>query len=267
MQKINLNSKETHFGNFIPVSLIQTGIIAAIICAVLTFLSLIVLKIKSVALIFFLLMLVYFAFSVYSEFCRIAFSFKKGDCMGKFHQFLVDHFMWDGKGTCLDIGCGLGALTIRNALTYPDGEFIGIDIWKAGWNYGKDICDANAKYLGVDGRISFLKGNATKLDFSEDTFDAVTSNYLLKDIKSETEKTAIIQEAFRVLKTGGFFAFQDVFGKKTTFGTLEDFIKKLEDDGITEIHYIRNVENEIDIPGFLKTPWVIRNTGLIYGIK
>jgi hypothetical protein len=43
-------------------------------------------------------------------------------------------------------------------------------------SFSKSLCESNAKAEGVS-RISFQQGDATHLDFPDETFDAVVSNY------------------------------------------------------------------------------------------
>ena len=42
----------------------------------------------------------------------------------------------------------------------------------------------------------------------------------------------------------------------------------LKEEGISEVHYIGNLEKKLDfIPGFVTTPWMISGMGIIYGKK
>ena len=45
------------------------------------------------------------------------------------------------------------------------------------------------------------------------------------------------------------------------------WLKELKAEGITEVHYIGNVEKEEFIPDFVTAPWMIKGVGLIYGKK
>lgn len=47
-----------------------------------------------------------------------------------------------------------------------------------------------------------------------------------------------------------------------------EFVKELKAEGITEVHYIGNLEKKLDfIPGYVKTPWMISGVGILYGRK
>ena len=198
--------------------------------------------------------------------------------MGDVHQFLVDHFPWqesrkeqgvtDGSGLILDIGCGAAALTNRVAKTYPNTKMISMDYWGSEWSYAKEQCEKNAKLEGVGDRIVFQKGDAAKLDFDDGVFDGAVSNFVFHEVRSAKDKRDVVREALRVIKQGGAFAFQDMFGQKQVYGDMEEFLELLQREQLVrEIHYIKNIEREIPIPSFATAPWMIKNAGLIYGIR
>lgn len=75
----------------------------------------------------------------------------------------------------------------------------------------------------------------------------------------------MINEAFRVLKPGGIFAFEDIFFSKKHYKDIEDFVQKLSCN-VTEIHFV-DTRHRAFVPAFLRTPMVLGEMGLIYGIK
>ena len=149
-----------------------------------------------------------------------------------------------GKG--LDVGCGSGALAIACAKRYPNASFIGIDRWgKEYASFNKPLCERNAKAEGVK-NVTFAKGDACKLDFPDETFDAVTSNYVYHNIPSN-DRQAILLETLRVLKKGGTFAIHDIFSK-SRYGDMQAFVKKLKDMGYEKVELI-------DSTGRFMTKW------------
>ncbi len=79
---------------------------------------------------------------------------------------------------------------------------VGIDRWgKEYASFSKSLCESNAGAEGVV-NISFGQGDATKLGFDDETFDAVTSNYVYHNIPSR-DRQAILLETMRTLKKGG----------------------------------------------------------------
>ena len=138
-----------------------------------------------------------------------------------------------GKG--LDVGCGSGALTIACAKRNPRAVFTGIDRWgKEYASFSKVLCESNALAEGV-ANTEFRKGDATKLDFPDETFDAVTSNYVYHNIP--VDKQGLLRETLRVLKKGGTFAIHDIMSRGR-YGDMEKFVKELLDEGYEEVKLI-----------------------------
>ena len=84
--------------------------------------------------------------------------------------------------------------------------------------------------------VRFQKGDATHLDFQDETFDAVTSNYVYHNIPSKNRQELIL-ETLRTLKKGGSFAIHDIFSV-SKYGDMQAFFKKLKDMGYQEVNLI-----------------------------
>ena len=139
-----------------------------------------------------------------------------------------------GKG--LDVGCGSGALIIACAKRNLNTSFVGIDCWgKEYASFNKPLCENNAKAEGVT-NVTFLQGDACSLDFADETFDAVMSNYVYHNIPSN-DRQSILLETLRVLKKGGTFALHDIFSK-SKYGDMQEFVKKLKDMGYEKVELI-----------------------------
>ena len=138
-------------------------------------------------------------------------------------------------GKILDVGCGSGALSIAVAKRNPKAEVIGIDRWgKEYASFSRSLCEKNAKAEGVS-NVSFRQGDAIHLDFADETFDAVTSNYVYHNIPGDRQ--AYLLETLRTLKKGGTFALHDIFSK-AKYGDMQSFVKKLEDMGYRKVELI-----------------------------
>ncbi len=139
-------------------------------------------------------------------------------------------------GVGLDVGCGSGALTIACAKRNPQGRFIGVDRWgKEYASYNKPLCEANAKAEGV-GNTEFRQGDALKLDFPDESFDAVTSNYVYHNILGH-DRQKILLETLRVLKKGGTFALHDIFSQ-SKYGDMAAFVSLLRRMGYEKFELI-----------------------------
>ena len=139
-----------------------------------------------------------------------------------------------GKG--LDVGCGSGALAIACAKRNPNAGFIGIDRWgKEYASFSRPRCEQNAKAEKLK-NVTFRRGDATALEFPDESFDAVVSNYVYHNIPTN-DRQAVLLETLRVLKKGGTFALHDIFSKNK-YGDMQPFVQKLRDMGYEKVELI-----------------------------
>lgn len=137
-------------------------------------------------------------------------------------------------GTGLDVGCGSGALTIASAKRNPKATMVGCDIWSGAYKtvFTKKRCEDNAKAEGVT-NVRFEEGNAIRLPFKDESFDAVTSNYVYHNISGH-DKQELLLETLRVLKKGGTFAIHDLMSP-ARYGDMNAFVRKLKAEGYENI--------------------------------
>ena len=91
------------------------------------------------------------------------------------------------------------------------------------------------------------QGDARHLDFPDETFDAVTSNYVYHNITG-ADKQALLRESLRVLKRGGVFAIHDLM-EPSRYGDMDEFLRKLREDGFQEAQLLPTAD------GSFMTPW------------
>ena len=140
-------------------------------------------------------------------------------------------------GVGLDVGCGSGALTIACAKRNPQGSMVGIDRWGPEYaSFSKELCEKNAQAEGIS-NVSFRKGDACNLDFADESFDVVTSNYVYHNITGKN-KQELLRETLRVLKKGGTFAIHDMM-EPARYGNMETFVKELKAEGYEEVKLIK----------------------------
>ncbi len=137
-------------------------------------------------------------------------------------------------GTGLDVGCGSGALTIACAKRNPGAAMVGCDIWSGTYKavFSKKRCEDNARAEGVS-NVRFEEGNAIRLPFPDESFDAVTSNYVYHNIAGQ-DKQKLLLETLRVLKKGGTFAIHDLMGPER-YGDMSAFVRGLKEKGYEEV--------------------------------
>jgi len=105
---------------------------------------------------------------------------------------------------CVDLGSGRGTDVLRMA------ESVG----ETGFAYGIDISDGmlqkarkNAEKFGAT-NVSFIRCELEKLELPDKTADLVISNCTLNHA---SDKQAVWNEIFRILKKGGRFVVSDIY--------------------------------------------------------
>ena len=195
-------------------------------------------------------------------------------------------------GKCLDVGCGSGALAIAVAKRNPQAQVVGIDRWgKEYASFNKKLCEGNARAEGVK-NTSFRQGDATHLDFPDETFDAVVSNYVyhnipgkaaltlgqscssskswngtarIKDSRRATARQKYLLETLRTLKKGGTFALHDIFSK-SKYGDMQAFVSQLKDMGYRKVELIDTTDGKY-MTRFEAGWMALSGSALLTGIK
>jgi ubiquinone/menaquinone biosynthesis C-methylase UbiE len=83
--------------------------------------------------------------------------------------------------------------------------------------------------------VSFQRGDATHLEFRNESFDAVVSNYVYHNIPGDRQ--AYLLETLRVLKKGGTFAIHDIFSR-AKYGDMQAFVRKLKEMDYEDVRLI-----------------------------
>ena len=176
-----------------------------------------------------------------------------------------DNVVIPENGVGLDVGCGSGALTIACAKKNPKASMVGLDRWgKEYASFNKPLCEKNARIEGVGERTRFLQGDACKLDFPDESFDAVTSNYCYHNIPSR-DRQDIILETLRVLKKGGVFVIHDEF-TRSKYGNTDLLLQKLREMGYEKVELL-DTSDGLFMTRKESLPLGLAGSGLLVGIK
>jgi SAM-dependent methyltransferase len=109
--------------------------------------------------------------------------------------------------TVLDRGSGAGADVLISARRVgPGGRAIGLDMT----DEMLELARANAAKAGVE-NVEFIKGYIEDIPLTDGAVDVVISNCV---INLAGDKTKVLGEAARVLRTGGRFAVSDVIADR-----------------------------------------------------
>jgi demethylmenaquinone methyltransferase/2-methoxy-6-polyprenyl-1,4-benzoquinol methylase len=103
------------------------------------------------------------------------------------------------RGTALDVGAGTADLALLVAPRMgANGRVVASDLNHAMLVEGLKKIDRR----GLARRITCLQANAERLGFADDTFDAVTTGFCMRNVGNLAQA---LEEIFRVLKPGGRF--------------------------------------------------------------
>jgi ubiquinone/menaquinone biosynthesis C-methylase UbiE len=196
----------------------------------------------------------------------VMFSQKGGKFQEKVYNLIIQSLGTAVEGQILDVGSGNGVLAVKLAQQLDEAEVTGVDFWGKDWEYSKAVCDQNAQAVGVEHRVHFQKGDAACLEFASETFDGVTSNLTFHEVRSVEDKREVLQEALRVVKPGGRFAFVDYFYNTQFYGNAAAFETYLVGLKLSEWTY-KPLHELIAIPMLLKHPKILGKVGMIYGRK
>ena len=247
MKQVNFmddDKTKADYKNWVPASLLKNVIFVSLIAFILFIVfgvSALVFSgrirlICSLILGFATLILIFFA--IWMRFLYRAFDYNGKRKLAKIIiEGTADYVKIPDAGLGLDVGCGSGALTIACAKKNPKATMVGCDIWEGSYKseFSKELCKNNAKLEGVE-NVRFEEGNAVSLPFEDESFDAVTSNYVYHNI-TRKNKQKLLLETLRVLKKGGVFVIHDLMNK-SRYGDMNKFIEKLEKDGYEDVRLI-----------------------------
>ena len=105
--------------------------------------------------------------------------------------------------TVLDIATGTGDFAILSAQMLQPRQLVGADISEGMMEIGRK----KVKELGLDGVITFAKEDCEQLSFADDTFDAVTAAFGIRNF-AHLDKG--LREMCRVLRPGGHLSIVEL---------------------------------------------------------
>lgn len=106
----------------------------------------------------------------------------------------------------LDVGCGLAAPAIRMAERYGC-RITGVNISREQVRQGNELVSG----LGLADRVIVQHGDARRLRFADESFDAIVCLEAAGDIcVTESDKSRLVGDLYRVLRPGGHIGFSDL---------------------------------------------------------
>src|SRR5438309_11949330 len=125
---------------------------------------------------------------------------------------LLDRLNLRGDERILDLGCGRGAVLLLAAQHLTTGRAVGVDLWRRVDQSGNspEATRRNALAEGVADRVELHTADMTALPFEAHSFDVIVSNFAIHNISGRAGREKAIDEAVRVMRTGGWLLIADV---------------------------------------------------------
>ena len=160
----------------------------------------------------------------------------------------VNHSEAKSNEVCVDLGSGRGTDVIRLA------EIVGSE----GYVYGIDISEGmikksvdTSKRLGIS-NVEFIHSTLEKINLKSNRADLVISNCT---INHSSDKQAVWNEIFRILKPGGRFTISDIYSIKRILMNIKTIPLPLRNAG-------QDLLQEMNIWNMFKTQDSLRSTFL-----
>ena len=122
---------------------------------------------------------------------------------GRWRRAMLDRVAPGRPGSVLDVASGTAGVAIALARR-TTANVVGVDLTEAMLAQGR----VNVTAGGLTDRIGLVVGQAERLPFPDDAFDALTFTYLLRYVD---DPAATLRELARVVKPGGVMASLDFF--------------------------------------------------------
>jgi len=97
----------------------------------------------------------------------------------------------------MDIGCGVGG-PLRNIAKFSEAKIVGLNNNEYQISRGKRI----ASQSGLEGQVSFLKGDFMNIPVEANSFDAA---YAIEATCHAPDRVGVYSQIFKILKPGGYF--------------------------------------------------------------
>jgi ubiquinone/menaquinone biosynthesis C-methylase UbiE len=136
-----------------------------------------------------------------------------------YHQALQQHLTITPK-TILDLGCGVGMSSIALQAVYPQAEITGLDLSP----YFLSV----AQYRGEQQQhsIKWIHGAAESTGLADQSFDLVSASLMFHELPASAAQ-AIITEAHRLLRPGGYLSIMDMNPQSEIFQKIPPYILTL----------------------------------------
>jgi SAM-dependent methyltransferase len=155
---------------------------------------------------------------------------------GKFAAWaeLLDGLSLRGDEHALDMGCGRGAILSMLAKMLPHGRAVGLDLWRSEDQSGNspEATWRNLDAECVRNRCELVTADMRAVPFPDSTFDLVVSSLSIHNIEGHQGRGQAVDEAVRVLKSGGRLLIADLMWT----GAYAKRLRELGMENVAEQH-------------------------------
>jgi demethylmenaquinone methyltransferase / 2-methoxy-6-polyprenyl-1,4-benzoquinol methylase len=162
--------------------------------------------------------------------------------------------------TILDVASGTGDFAFE-ALSLHPNKIIGFDLSEGMMKFGRE----KARKMNVSDRVEFVKGDSEKMPFADNSFDAVTVGFGVRNFENLEEG---LREMYRVTRPGGRIAILEASMPKNAiihgffslyFGKIVPLIGKLFSKDARAYSYLP--ESVLAFPHGLEFVRILENIG------
>jgi len=157
----------------------------------------------------------------------------------RFHKDLSKHIDWiiesskiDHCQSILDCGCGFGLIQNLLSKKFPNNEFYGVTL--------------NQLHVDHKQHSNVFLGNFEHLSYSNNSIDRIL---FLESFSYAFDKYKTLQEAYRVLKPGGYLFILDLCHVDVDVTRTDEYKNHFEFYGNTPIHF-QNIQCGLVSVGF-----------------
>ncbi|MGC8608946.1 MAG: SAM-dependent methyltransferase [Thermoplasmata archaeon] len=143
--------------------------------------------------------------------------------MEAFQKISIDY---EGDIKIIDIGSGLGFMTIFIALKFPNASITSVDLFSDASlkNNSKNKLQENLRMAGIESRVRIIEADITKEIPIKEKFDLAVSNLVLHN--TGRYRFAAYKNIRSILKNGSYFLNADGFIRRSAYSLIVDPFKR-----------------------------------------
>ena len=167
-----------------------------------------------------------------------------------YHQVLQTELVEPPK-KILDIGCGVGLSTFALNETYPESDISGLDLSP----YFLAVANYQNQQKGKN--INWIHAPAEQTQLKSESYDLISAFLIFHELPQSAAKN-ILTEAYKLLKSGGYFAMMDMNPQSQVYQKMPRYVFTLlkSTEPYLDEYFSLDFESLLTYIGF-ETPTII----------